>query len=106
MEPTAVYGAIVISGLAVLVWGILTVKMVMSVYRRHERRPFILSMPAVGLLAAVGTLASAIGFGISSGTLHVDIPPETLTLVASMGRGALLMGGVIALAYYNPSHHN
>lgn len=104
IDPSAVYVAIIVSTMSVGIWMVLALRMVWFVAHGHERRPFILAMPAVGLLAAVGTLASAVGFGISSGIIHLDIPQALLTMVASMGRGGLLMGGVIALAYYRPIH--
>ena len=94
--------ALASSAIAVTIWLVLLVRMVLAMKRGRERRPYILAMPMVGLLASIGTLASAIGIGIQTGVLEVDISREALTLVASMGRGALLMGGVVALTYYHP----
>jgi len=96
--------ALAVSVIAATIWVVLLVRMVLAMKLGRERRPYILAMPMVGLLASIGTLASAIGFGIQTGVLEVDISGEALTLVASMGRGALLMGGVVALGYYHP--HN
>lgn len=95
--------AIFISTAATVAWVILTIKILLSFRSHIERRPYILSMPAVGLLAAVGTLASALGFALQRQIIDIPVDPQTLTVVASMGRGALLMGGVIALAYYSPT---
>ena len=102
-DVTSVWTAIMVSSVAVLIWIALLIRMAKSFGCHSERRPFMMAMPVVGLVAAVGTLASGIGFGISSGVIDLDIPKTTLTLVASMGRGALLMGGAIALAYYHPA---
>ena len=97
-----VMGAISISVASIATWCVLLFRILRSLARRHEDRVFVMAMPIVGLLASVGTLASAIGFGVASGALDLAIPTEALTLIASMGRGGLLMGGVIALAFYRP----
>jgi len=94
--------AVFISAASVVAWSVLTVR-ILSSFRAHvEKRPYILSMPAVGLLASLGTLASALGFALQRHLIEVPISPEALSITASMGRGALLMGGVVALAYYHP----
>ena len=98
--------ALVISVIAATIWLVLLVRMVLAMKRGRERRPYILAMPMVGLLASIGTLASAIGFGIQTGVLDFQISSDALSLVASMGRGALLMGGVVALGYYHPHNGN
>ena len=97
-----VHLALAISALAATIWLVLLVRMVWAMKHGQERRPYILAMPMVGLLASVGTLASAIGFGIQAGVLDIQFSSQALTLLASMGRGALLMGGVIAFGYYHP----
>lgn len=107
MNPTnpnfeAVWGGLLISGVASILWLILLERVVALLGAHVERRPFILAMPIVGLLASVGSLASAVGFGMQTGILDISISPTVLSVVASMGRGALLMGGVIALFYYHP----
>jgi hypothetical protein len=96
--------ALSISALAATIWLVLLVRMVWAMKHGRERRPYILAMPMVGLLASIGTFASAVGFAIQTGVIDLHISQEALSLVASMGRGALLMGGVIALGYYHP--HN
>ena len=96
--------AVVVSLAAVVAWMVLTVKIVWSFHDHVERRPYILSMPAVGLLASVGTLASALGFALQRHLIDIPIHGEVLSVIASMGRGALLMGGVIALVYYSPKN--
>lgn len=100
-DLTAVYLAMLVSAFSVGVWSVLMVRMVLTVASRREQRPFILAMPVVGLTASLGTLASAVAFW-SAMEPTVDFNGEILSLVASMGRGGLLMGGVIALAYYRP----
>lgn len=102
----AVIAALAISSAAALIWLSLLVVVVGSLARKVEGRVLIVVMPLVGLLASIGTLASAIGFGISSGVLDLAVSTQSLTLVASMGRGGLLMGGVIALGFYRPESRN
>lgn len=97
---TAGWFAILISGLSVLAWAALLVKSFGGFQRHVIRRPMWLAMPIVGLLASVGTLASAIGFAYQTGLLSGEINQELFSLVASMGRGALLMGAVISLGYF------
>mgnify|MGYP001295945157 CR=1 FL=1 len=101
-----VRAAVLISAAAVAVWVVLTVKILMSFGAHAERRPYILSMPAVGLLASIGTLASALGLALQRHLITLPISAQTLTIIASMGRGALLMGGVIALVYYSPKNRS
>jgi len=94
--------ALVISLASSVVWFLLLIMILRSFKQHIERRPYILSMPLVGLIASVGTLASAIGFAEQIGVIDFALAPEVLTIIASMGRGALLMGGALALAYYTP----
>lgn len=88
--------AIGLSVVAVIVWGILCLRSIRD--RRHAAKV----MAITGLFASIGTLASALGFAIQRGVLTVQIDPDAISLVASMGRGALLMGGIIALVYFSP----
>ena len=55
-------------------------------------------MPVVGLLASIGTLASAGGLLIV--VTGVDIGLAPFSAVAAVGRGALLMGGTMALVFF------
>ena len=62
---------------------------------KNHRHPDPLAMALVGTLAALGALSSALAFGPVFG---FHLPGEALTFLASMGRGALLAGGIILLA--------
>lgn len=103
-DPThaSVFGAIFVSAGAIIAWLWLLVKMAICNHRRDERRPAQLAMPFVGLVASIGTLSSALGFAKQLGYIDIGISNEAISLIASMGRGALLMGGIIALVYYHP----
>lgn len=102
---TGPYTAIIISALASLIWIALLVRTVRSRYRDQERRVISLVMPIVGLMASLGTLSSAFAYLVAVSP-DIEIGPEGLTLVASMGRGALLMGGIMAFALYGPGERH
>ena len=56
-------------------------------------------MAGTALLASIGTLASSIGYGMQQGVIVLDIPQPWFSLIASMGRGALLAAGAIVLTH-------
>ena len=88
---------------AMLVWGIVMVRAVWAWRVGIEHRGMAwLIMPLGAFLAALGTVASAIGFAAQRGLVIINIDPDALSLVSSMGRGALLMSGLIVLAHYRP----
>jgi hypothetical protein len=90
--PAAEFVALVTGIGAVLIW---TTLLFLTV--RHHKRGAALSMALVGTLASFGACASALAFaGQLSEALRVS--PQALTFVASMGRGALIMGGLIVLS--------
>lgn len=97
---TAAFVALMISLAAIGVWLAALVRILVDVHAGKEQRRHVLVMPLVGILAAVGTSASAIGFGIQTGEIHLAFNSVALSVVASMGRGALLMGGLLVLIYY------
>lgn len=100
IEMPGAWAALIVSGAAVLVWGALMGRVVTG---SREPRVAFLAMPAVGLVASIGTFASALGYGMSSGLIPDGaLPSDWLTFVASMGRGALLMGGLMVLLSYHP----
>lgn len=96
------YG-IVIAAAAVVLWAVLLIAMLRREVRHEERRPMMLTMPVVGLIASVGALASAIAGEALLAGREVEYL-EALTVIASMGRGALLMGGITALIYLGHPH--
>lgn len=87
---------------SVLVWSGVLVRSVRAYRARVEHRALWLAMPVSALIVSVGTLSSAIGYAIQRGVIVLDIDPNVLSLVASMGRGALFMAGLIAAAAYAP----
>ena len=99
----APYVALVTGTSAVIIWAAVFARSVRAYRRGNERRHWVV-MPTTALLASLGTLASAIGYAMQRGVVVIDVNPEVLSMVASMGRGALLMAGIIVLAYYAPPH--
>jgi len=102
---TGAYTAIAISALSCLIWIALLIRTLRSRHQDTERRMVSLIMPFVGLVASVGTLSSAIAYAAALSP-EINLGPEALTLVASMGRGALLMGGLMAFALYAPGERH
>lgn len=92
--------ALLLSGIAVFLWSVL----VGRCFVRRQWRLVNLVMYIVGLLASVGSFASAWGFAMSLDGLSSfpDLDPIVVTMVASIGRGALLMGGLILLILGRP----
>jgi hypothetical protein len=87
---------------AIMAWLLLLIRMAVAYLRREERRSYIMMMPVVGFLASLGGFASALGFALGSGW-SIPIERDTITQIASMGRGALFMGGLLALGFYRPN---
>ena len=84
-------------------WGLVLVREFWAVRHGVERRGSSwLIMPISAFLVSIGTLASAIGFAIVRGVIQLDIDVDTLSVISSMGRGALLMAGLIVLTSYRP----
>ena len=84
---------------AVVVWAVYVVRVAFAIRRRGDRRLVTYIMPTTGLLASIGALASATAYATSHG-LHLDIDSIVFSFVASAGRGALAMGGLLALIVY------
>ena len=76
--------------LALFCWCCLLVRMVY----RQDRRRRVLAMPIVGILASLGTLASAVGFA------QLGLDRDLISAIASVGRGALASGGLLALRHF------
>lgn len=94
-----------VSLVAVVVWVILMVREFMP-HPGERRNAEVLMhriMSVIGLLTAIGYLASSIWFGGEHvASLQGGTPQAFLVFVAAIGRGALLMGGVMAL--YSAMH--
>ena len=82
---------------AVAIWATYLLKTAHSMYASLDERRSFLAMGVVGLTAAVGALASAVYFAAKRNGFTVD--ENVLLLLGSMGRGALVMGGVIVLLH-------
>lgn len=96
LEPTAI--GIAVSIAAVVIWSYLLLRS--AAKYGHEQRRLWFAMPVGGLIASVGTLASAwAGYASVHG---IVFDPVAISFIASMGRGALLMGGIVAIFYYQP----
>jgi hypothetical protein len=86
---------------AVVLWTLLLIRVALAVVRGKERRMHLLSMPIVGVIASMGTFASALAYASGHG-FDIGLDAQLLTLLASMGRGGLGMGALLALGYYHP----
>jgi hypothetical protein len=87
---------------AVVVWGIELVRS-LNAYRtgKEERCHAWLIMPLAAFVTALGMSASALAFSASRG-FNLSLDPVALSLIASMGRGALFVSGLIILTHYRP----
>lgn len=94
--------ALTVGAAAVAIWGLVLVRTVRAYATRIEQRLVWLTMAIGAFLASTGTLASAIGFAIQRGFLPEMLPPDFWSFIASVGRGALLMSGLIVLTHYRP----
>lgn len=100
MDPVLL--GLTISLSAVGAWFIVSFRMAASLYHRHERHISMVVMPFIGLLASIGMLASTVHTGQLTGELDLMLSGTMLTFLTSMGRGALLMGGIIVLFRCHP----
>jgi hypothetical protein len=88
---------------ATLIWAVVFVRSARAYLVHAEHRLTWLTMASGAFLASVGTLASAIGFAVQRGILPADVvSPDVWSFIASVGRGALLMAGLIVLTHYRP----
>lgn len=91
-----------VSSAAVAVWVIVVVRSIQAYHRGVEHRREFVIMAFSALIIAIGTLASAIGFAAARGLLPMVLDPDLVSMIASMGRGALLMAGLIVATHYRP----
>jgi hypothetical protein len=87
---------------AVVIWALVLVRSLAAFVDNVEHRATFVMMAGAALLASVGSLASSIGYAIQRGVIAVDVPPDALSFIASLGRGALLMAGLIVATHYRP----
>ncbi len=101
-DPLVPVVALTTGALAALVWSVVFCRSVNALRRGVEHRKSYVLMSGTALIASVGTLASSVGFAIQRGAIPEFIPPDVLSVVASAGRGALLMAGLILVTHYRP----
>lgn len=94
-----VYLGLVSGAAAVAIWSVVFVRSVRDWTHQEERRLAWVMMAGTALLASIGTLASSIGYGMQSGVIYLDVPQPFFSFIASVGRGALLMAGLIVLTH-------
>jgi len=92
--------ALVSGAAAVLVWSLVLLRAALAMKRGTERRPVYLLIALVGLIVALGMLASGSAMAVLRGLLDLEI--DALSLIASASRGAFVTAGVIFLAEYHP----
>lgn len=94
--------ALVTGSMAAVIWAVVLVRSVRAWLDGVEHRASYVLMAGTAFLASVGTLASAIGYAIQRGAIPEIVPPDLMSFIASVGRGALLMGGLILVTHYRP----
>lgn len=98
----AVYLGLASGTAAVTIWTVVLVRSLRDWRRRDERRVTWVMMAGTALLASIGTLSSSIGYGMQSGVIFLDVPQPLFSFIASVGRGALIMAGLIVLTHARP----
>ena len=101
-DPTFPVVALAIGFAAALVWALVLYRSVRAWRAGSEHRASYVLMAGVAFTASLGTLASSIGFAIQRGVIPEFVPADFMSFLASVGRGALLMGGLIILTHYRP----
>jgi hypothetical protein len=101
-DPTLPVVALLVGGSATAVWSVVLFRSLRAWRSGIEHRSSYVVMAGTAWLASIGTFASAVGFAIQRGTLPEVVSPDLMSLVASMGRGALLMGGLVIVTHYRP----
>jgi len=101
-NEVAVYLGLASGAAAVCIWSVVFIRTMRDWSRHEERRVTWALMAGTALLASIGTLSSAIGYGMQSGVIFLDIPQPLFSFVASVGRGALLAAGAIVLTHARP----
>ena len=101
-DPAFPVIGLVVGSAAVGVWSLVLVRSLWAWRTVEERRASYVVMAGTAFLASIGTLASAVGFAVQRGVLELAVNPDVLSAIASMGRGALLTGGLIVATHYRP----
>jgi len=93
--PWATFLALATGLGALIMWAIVLIQALVRRRTGVERRASWIVMPATAIVVSIGTLASAVAMG--QGMLDVVIEGPILTLLASIGRGALFTAAVLVL---------
>jgi hypothetical protein len=101
-DPTLPIVALAVGASAAAVWSVVLYRSAHAWRTGIEHRSSYVLMAGTAWLASIGTLASAIGFAMQRGAIPEIVPPDLMSLIASIGRGALLMGGLIIVTHYRP----
>lgn len=101
-DELAVYLGLATGAAAVTIWTVVFVRSLRDWRHHDERRVTWVMMAGTALLASIGTLASSIGYGMQQGVLFLDVPQPLFSFIASVGRGALIMAGLIVLTHARP----
>ena len=101
-DPTLPVVALAVGLAATAVWSVVLVRSVHAWRTGIEHRSSYVLMSGIAWMASMGTLASAIGFAMQRGAIPDTAPPDFMSFLASVGRGALLMGGIIIATHYRP----
>jgi hypothetical protein len=101
-NEAAVYLGLATGAAAVCIWTVVFIRTLRDWRVNVERRATWVLMAGTALLASIGTLSSAIGYGMQQGVIWLDIPQPLFSFIASVGRGALLAAGAIVLTHARP----
>jgi hypothetical protein len=101
-DPVFPIVAVATASLAALVWAVVLARSARAWGRGVEHRSSYVLMAGTAFIASVGTLASSVGFAMQRGLLPEFVSPDAMSFVASVGRGALLMAGLILVTHYRP----
>jgi hypothetical protein len=101
-DPVYPVVALTIGLMAAFVWGCVLARSIGAWRRGYEHRASYVLMAGTAFIASLGTLASSIGFAMQRHLIPEFVPADFMSFLASVGRGALLMGGLIILTHYRP----
>ena len=101
-DPILPVIAIATGVLATVIWTVVFGRSLRALGEGTEHRKQFVLMAATAWLASIGALSSSLGYATQLGLIGWSVPLDAMTFVASVGRGALFMGGLIVLTHYRP----
>ena len=102
-DPRLPIIALLTGSASAVIWALVLVREFLALRQGKERRGASwLIMPLSAFIVSIGTLASALGFAAQRGVVVIAVSGDTLSLIASMGRGALLAAGIIVFLTLRP----